>query len=353
MVKAMRAVGFPGRRKDIKRFLVISTTGAGDTLMGVPAIRALKETYPDCHVGVLANPAGAELLRGNPAIDDIHIFRRGIKGFIGLPFLIYSLWANKFSSAFILHSSDRTVWLLAFLSGANTIVGTDLDNRGLDSILTNVIPHPDVHGIEMRLKIVETAGATTTNKEIDMFLNDADLSEAESFLNSSGMKQNDMIIGIHPGAKDAFKCWPSERFIEAGNQLKIKYNSKIIITGGPGESRLADSVCKGIKGSVSAAGKLSVRGTAALIKMMNLYVSNDTGPMHMAFAVKTPTVALFAPTDSRLSGPHLARNAVAIQRPATCSPCLWKKCPSPRCMDQITVDDVIRASEYLLNRSAE
>ena len=96
-----------------------------------------------------------------------------------------------------------------------------------------------------------------------------------------------------------------------------------------------------------------MRETAALIEKMNIFITNDTGPMHIAFALKTPTVALFSPTDPGICGPYRDEKPIVIEKPKTCTPCIGKKCDQPICMEQITVEEVIEAAESLFKNQGK
>lgn len=333
------------------RFLILSTTGIGDTLWGTPAIRALRKTFPDGHISVLTNLSGFEVLRWNPDINELFIFRRGLRWYFSLPELSTQLRRRNIDTVFIFHASDRIIWPLCFFTGASEIVGIEGQNKGLDFILTKAIKLQDnIHGIETRLRLVKQVGAETASQAISIYLTDREREEAVRFMESNGIKENSSIIGFQPGAQKPFKCWPQENFIEAGNILVKSLGCKIIVTGDSSERELADKIASGIKGAVPAAGKLSIRETAAIIEKMNLFITNDTGPMHIAFALKTPTIALFSPTDPRLCGPHHADRVAIISKPITCNPCTGKKCLNPVCMGQIEVKEVVESAKVMLRR---
>lgn len=330
------------------RFLIVSTTGIGDTLWGTPAIRALKEAYPEGFIGILTTEIGAELLRGNPHIDRFFIFRRGFR-FFSLLNLLKELKQERFDIAFIFHASDRIIWPLIFFTGAFQIIGIIGQNKGLDFILTRAIEQEDVHGAEMRLRLTREVGVSCkTDFDLAIYLLEEEKRKASKFFESLCFDGDSLIIGLHPGAQKPFKCWPAERFIEIGRRLVELADCKVVVTGSRKEQKLCDYVASQITGAVSVAGMITLRETASIIEKMQLFITNDTGPMHMAFALGTPTVALFCPTDPGLCGPYNAKDVVIIKKPLTCDPCIGKKCLTPLCMEQITVEEVVEGARFLL-----
>src|SRR5262249_33690576 len=147
------------------------------------------------------------------------------------------------------------------------------------------------------------------------------------------------LIALHPGAKDGFKQWPAAHFVELGNRLVRSLGCRIIVTGTPQEKSLVESISSQIDRAIPAT-DLPLLSAAALIKKMDLMISNDTGPMHIAFATRTPTIGIFAPTDPKLCGPYFVENALTVAKKPTCSPCLKKKCGEPFCLLQIGVQEV-------------
>ena len=330
------------------RFLVVSATGIGDTLWGTPAIQALKDTFPQSYLGVLVSPLGFETLKNNPNIDEFFIFRRGFKGIWSLPFLFGKLRKRKIATVFIFHSSDRVLWPLSYFAGPSDIIGIEGENKGLDFILTKAVPNPQtIHGIEKRLQLVQEVGASTLQRNINVFLTDQDRQIADQFLKKHGIDPHSPIIGIHPGAQKPFKCWPAKNFIEVGNTLQSKVGGRVVITGDDREKDLAGEIANRVKDSVSAARRLPLRGTAALIEKMKIFITNDTGPMHLALALNIPTVALFSPTNPQICGPYGNKKSIAIEKPKACFPCIGKNCKNPICMEQISPEEVIAAAERL------
>lgn len=336
------------------RFLVVSTTGIGDTLWGTPAIRVLKETSPNCYIGVLTTETGAELLKDNPYIDDIFLFKRGLRLFFLLR-LLKKLRQQRFHCAFIFHTSDRIILPLVFFAEVPLIIGITGQNKGLDFILTEAIPQEDLHGVEMRLRLLQEIGVFCGNSlyRPALYLSYDDRRYASAFLKDIGFDKNSLVIGFHPGAQKPFKCWPAERFIETGKRLVKEFDCSIILTGSQDEKELCEKIATQIEGAISIAGKTTLRRTAAIIEKMQLFITNDTGPMHIAFALGTPTIALFCPTDPRLCGPYKVEDAIVLKKPVTCDPCIGKNCLIPTCMDQITVEEVLTAIKEFMHKVSQ
>lgn len=347
-----RKSGFPKNKEPgakPSRFLIVSTTGIGDTLWGTPAIRAIKETYPDCSISVLTTSLGAELLKGNPWIDRVFVFKRGLRVFL-LWKLLKKLMRERPDIAFIFHASDRIIWPLVFFTGTPQIMGIIGQNKGLDFILTKTIKQEAIHGAELRLRLVREAGVSFDNTlKPTLYLSEEERRQAFDLLkNITGFDRSTLIIGLHPGAQKPYKCWPAERFVETGKRLVKDTDCRIVVTGSKAERGLCEYIASRIDGAVSIAGKTSLRETAAIIERMSLFITNDTGPMHMAFALGIPTVALFCPTDPELCGPYNFKDAVIIKKPIICKPCTGKACLIPVCMEQITVEEVITATKRLI-----
>ena len=331
--------------------LVVNTTGVGDTLWATPSLRCLKNSLPDAYIGMLTNRAGAEVLKGNPDVSEIFVFQKGFKGFFSVPKLLGSLRSRRFDIVFIFHASDRLIWPLCHFTGAPEVVAFPGQSKGLDFFATRFYAAPEgVHRAEARLGMLRSMGIKGLPGPLAIFLADEEQEEMRLFRKEL-VKDSSMLVGLHPGAQKPFKCWSAQNFIETGKRLTQRTGCRCVITGGPGEERLADAIASGIDGAVSVAGKLGLRQTAALIAGMNLFITNDTGPMHIAFAFKTPTIALFSPTDPRLCGPWHTEKAEVIEKPKVCNPCMEKKCYNPVCMGQITVEEVLVRAELLLRNN--
>ncbi len=385
-----------------KRFLILSTTGLGDTLWATPALRTLRERFPTSYIGILTSPTGKALLQHHRRIDEIFVVKDPV-----LPslFSLYrKLKQKKITHVLSFHTSQRAILPLACIIGAQEVIGCYGINKGLDFLLTQPLDTRGVHEIQRRLAIVAQVGAHTIDSSMELFVSPDDERLASNFLEGLHIPPHLPLVAIHPGAKDGFKQWPPSHFIELGARLVHNLGCKIIVTGTPSEKALVDSISSQIEGAISCT-HLPLLATAALIKQMDLMIANDTGPMHLAFAQKTPTIALFTPTDPRLCGPYLVDSALppdhknlyhfdrvkaarlrfpqvgpmfanmdplagtqprepsrgqngkdfrgralVIAKKRTCTPCLGKKCQEPFCLLQIGVQEVYDAAIKLLDK---
>ena len=290
----------------------------------------------------LAGKIGKELLDHNPHLDEFFL--------IDTPWwqLVSTLKKKQIDTALVFHTSQRMVLPLCFLIGASKIVGTKGLHKGLDHLLTTALEQKPLHEIARRLEIV--GGPPVPDPLLELFIDQVDRDAAEQFLAKHALPSYIPLIGIHPGAKDKFKQWHPSCFVKLGNELREHLGAQILVTGNASEKALATEIASKIPGAIPVAGELKVRPLAALIKKMGLFIANDTGPMHIAFAMRTPTIALFGPTDPKLCGPYFATTASVIRKAPTCAPCLRKSCREPFCLLQISPREVYDAALTLYYR---
>jgi len=321
------------------RFLIISTTGLGDTLWATPALRALRESRPHAYIGVLTTEVRKEIFDHNPHLDELFSLRRSI--FLSLLRLLPLLRKRKIHTILIFHASQRLIFLFASLLGAERIVGSTHGNKELDSLLTDKIEEGEIHEIERRLSLVCHLGCSPNHsKKMELFPSSKDE------VKIAGPSQR--VIGLHPGAHDRFKQWPSAHFIELGRRLQQITDCQIIVTGNQRERELVTRIASAIPHAIPFCEDPSVLKLASLLKQLSLYITNDTGALHVASAMETPTIALFAPTHSGRCGPYFNPRVKVIQKNPVCFPCLKKQCQEPFCMLQISPLEVFHLGMELL-----
>ncbi|MDI6744876.1 MAG: glycosyltransferase family 9 protein [Thermodesulfovibrionales bacterium] len=345
---------FDGRQTDLKYFdpeavkniLVVSSTAIGDTLLSTPAIRAVRERYPQARIVTHFNIKNMELFENNPHIDEIIPYHGGYKKFFQT---IMNLRKHKFDLVLIFHGNEPQATPMAYFSGARFIikVPTTSEYGFLLSNKNHTLRREDlIHGVEQRLKAAELADCRISDKRMILPIEKDGESAVNKFLESSRIIGADSIIGFQAGASTLSRMWFPDRFIELGRRLINSYPElKIIITGSPQEyeycRKIADAI--GEKAIVSA-GEIPLKYMPSLLRRFRVLVSGDTGIMHMSIAVGTPVIALFAVADAKKSGPYYdMEKHTVIQKERTCEPCVSKKCKYQKCMENISINEVFDA----------
>jgi ADP-heptose:LPS heptosyltransferase len=303
-------------------FLIVSTTGLGDTLWATPAISALKRAYPKSNISLLTHKMGRDLLSNHPNVDQIFtIDESKIR-------LLKSL-KNRFEVILLFHASQR--WLFPFcrLLSPQFFIGTKGQNKGLDSLFSHLCPWQKPHEIDRRLEQLIPLGIQSEERQLLYQCSEKEKKEAEKTL----PQKRGFFVALHPGAKDGFKCWPLELFMALAEKIEKELEATVFI------SRSASDPFHPSMEKYTILTPSSIRELAAYYSHMDLLVTNDTGPMHLMSALNRPLIALFGPTDPSICGPTSAHSQI-IKVPVTCTPCRRRKCQDPFCMRQIGVVDL-------------
>lgn len=330
----------------IKRILAVSSTAIGDTLLSTPGFRSLRLAYPGARICLLVNAAYTKLFTTNPDVDELIPYHGGYRRFFRLAL---ALRRRHFDLAVIFHGNEPQATPLAYLSGAPFRFKLPNDSR-FRFLLTNrekVGRWEDLgHGIDQRLAVAALAGGAPTDRHMTLPVRPEDKAAVERLLTEAGVVTGAPLIGFQTGASTVSRRWAPENFAELGRRLLAAYPAaRIVLTGSPAERALAEEVAAQIDSPRVwvAAGQVPLELLPAFFSRLGTLVTGDTGPMHLAVAVSTPVVALFAVSDWRRSGPgHDLERHVVIQKWRTCDPCLSKRCPyaRPLCMANISVDEV-------------
>jgi len=331
-----------------KRILIVNVNWLGDVLFSTAAIRTIRYAFPESFIACVIPPRCLPVLEGNTHLDEVIVFdeQKTHKGLMGkLRFLRY-LRRKRFDAAYLLHRSfSRT--LLVALAGIRERIGYVTAKR--QWLLTKKIIPPDirrVHRIDYYLGVVAGAGIEVKDRFTEFFVRDEDIRAVEAFLSGHGIREDDALIGINPGGNWGPKRWPKENFAALAARLEAAGAGRVIVTGGPNDTGLAEYIASGMKSApVNACGKLTLKQFGVLAHILNIFITADSGPLHIANAVGCRRIiALFGPTDPAITGPYPSDTTVIIQKTTGCAvPCYTVDCKDNRCMKAITVDDVMDA----------
>ncbi len=342
--------------KTCKNLLVRGVNWIGDAVMTMPALRALRKELPDTKISLLVKPWVAPLFEKNPFIDDIILYEDKYNGISG-KFRLSSVLKTKSFCSSILFQNAFDAALIAFLSGIPQRIGYNRDWRGF--LLTDSIPFNNddrkMHHIEYYLNILRQAGIDAEFSLPYIYLSLNERISARNIM--KGLKRP--VIGINPGASyGSTKRWQPEKFAEVSRKIISDLDGSVVIFGGQSETGIAEEITSksqisNLKSQIlNKAGKTSLRELSALISECDVFLTNDSGPMHIGYAVRTPMVSVFGSTDPELTGPVGIGNTV-IRKNTDCSPCFKRTCDRNKmdCMDAITSDEVFDAIECFIPKN--
>ncbi len=341
--------------------LVVSTTGLGDTLLSTPTLAALRELFPGASIKGMVRDRHVSLLANNPDINGLIPLK---KGWIGFYKALKQFKKFHFDIAVFLHVSDPRPVTLCVLAGIPRIVGVSPQPNFYRFFSQSIEIQSKRHAIDQRMAILQRMFPNKTKwpQRMTLPLNTDATTQVQNHLHQliSGHHCTDLLIGFQPGASRLYKMWPAERFIDLGRRLLNK-NPKLvlIIFGSSHETPLCRAIKNGIgikNRVISLAGTLKLKELPHYIKNLRCLVTNDTGPMHVAVAVKTPTVSLFVPTHASITGPRQdPQKHIAISKKPPCgNNCTEKRCTTNiECMRLIPVHEVFIAVQDLLDRCGQ
>ncbi len=366
--------------KKPKNILVISLQGIGDLLLTTPLLHTLKSEISPVKVSVLTFDNNKAILNGNPDIEEVITFNsKDSNNPWSIIRLLTYLRRNKYDLSIGAYPCGLRSAFMGYASGAKERLGQGLSIfRNYRWLFTKQINTKEVkHAVLINLDFLDLLGIRTNplNAKVVLNLSDEEMNDASCFLESQGAGRGDLIVAIHVGGgKPAveYKSWPIERFSKVADILTEKCGAKIVFIGGSSDIGPVDIAARAMTNKpVIAAGKLSLKSTAALLKKSKLLISNNSGPMHIAAAIGTPTVSISGPVDPRIHGPW-GDGHIVLQSELDCSPCYYPffrdtleetklrnkwsgkkfECMTGdyRCLSSITVEDVAGAAKKILER---
>lgn len=329
-----------------KRILIFNVNWLGDVLFSTAAIRNIKRNFPDSYIACIIPSRCEPVLKGNPHLDEILIFdEKSIhKNALEKLKFVKLLMSKKFDMVFLLHRSFSRA-LICRLAGIPQRIGHHTKKRAF--LLTKSIMPPErdsMHRIDYYLHIIENAGLKIEDKHTEFFISQQDKESVDNFLNAHAVAKNDFLTGINPGGNWLAKRWPKEYWAQLADKLISEFGFKVVITGSSSDIALVKSIHKLMKEkAIVAAAELNIKQLGALCERLDLFITADTGPLHIANAVGTKKIiALFGPTHPDITGPMPMTDVSILRKDVHCKiPCYIVSCLDNRCMKAIKPDDVL------------
>jgi heptosyltransferase II len=335
------------------KILIRATNWLGDAVMSLPAIRAVRAGFPEAEIVVLARPWVADLYEGERSIDRVIRYepKPGFRDFLAKWRAARALRREKFDCAILLQNAFEAA-AIVWLAGIPRRFGYDRDGRR--ALLTDPIRvpkpgeiprHERFYYLEM-LRRASVILKMPASEDIRLDMLKADYGQRNIV---------PPVVGVSPGAAyGSAKRWLPERFAEAAVDVARSLGGSVVIFGSAGERELCGRVANLVhQAGVSAhnlAGETTLKEFIGLVAACRVFLTNDSGAMHIASACGVPTVAVFGATDDSTTGPTgpLAR---VVREPVECSPCLLRECPiDHRCMSRVTSGRVVEVALELVNR---
>ncbi|MGD2279147.1 MAG: lipopolysaccharide heptosyltransferase II [Candidatus Omnitrophota bacterium] len=340
-----------------KKILIARTDRLGDVVLSTPVIRFMRKQFPDAYIAFMVRPESRDVVENNPDLNEVIIYDKygSQRSFLGTVKFALSLRKKKFDLAIALHPTNRA-HILLFLAGIPVRIGYD---RKMGFLLTKKTLHfkhkGDKHEVDYNFDLLKHSGFDIENADRRpyMITTDNDKRLVDSVQKSFNIGGN--IIAVHAGASCPSKRWPPERFAQVADELSEKYRSDIVLVGGSETEEYSKKVASAMTHKViDLTGMLLVGELAELLSRSRIFISNDSGPVHVSAAVATPVVVIFGRKDPGLSpkrwGP-LGDRDIVLHKDVGCRKCLAHICDKNfKCLEAVSAREVIEAASEILDK---
>ena len=341
-----------------EKILLVQTSFLGDLVLTTPLLVEIRRRFPRALISVLCRRELKDVLASDPEIHEVIAYdKRGPRGgWTGLWRMAQELRARGFDTALSVHKSLRTA-LLLFFAGIPLRVGF---RQSAGWFLYHLRPRraAALHDVERSLSLLSAVeiDPRTAKPALRVEVSAQARADVERIFRACGIRGDGLIFGVNPGSVWATKRWTPEGYAELIRRLRGNYGGEVVLFGGPDDREVVDRILDlSNHGGTSLVEKIGLRELAAAIERCRVFITNDSGPMHIAVARGVPTAAIFCATTPALGFYPYSSNAVVIEKALSCRPCAphgGLRCPlgTEDCMRQISADDVMRGVAMLLKR---
>lgn len=342
--------------------LIVKLSAIGDVIHALPSLSALRRRYPDAHITWVVEEAASDLILGHPDLNRVIVSRRKR--------WVRDLPGNRRGTAwkemrqFFRELRDRPYDLvidfhglfksaaIVFFSGGRRKLGYD-SMQELSGLFYNEKIPEDMrrHAVDRYLDFARYLGADAGVPQFVIPSDEENRVRAGNLLQEAGIGSGKGFVAVSPQALWETKLWADDKFARLCDRIVLGLKRPVVFTGSDVEA-VARIQALMTAPSVSLAGRTTLRDLACVYRVAALLVTTDSGPMHLAAALKTPVVALFGPTDPGRTGPY-GDGHVILRREMPCSPCFAKQCETRRCMMEISADEVFEAVREKLSENGE
>jgi heptosyltransferase-1 len=345
---------------------MVRLSAIGDVVNTLHSLSALRSRYPEAYIAWLVEDKARAVLDGHPYVDEIFVFESKTlqKNFTGIHTFpvaledslsfVRVLRARRFDFSLDFQGNLKS-GILIRLANARIRIGYDRRSTKEMNFLFNnhhvLLKNPRIHRVERHFSLLTALGIMMDTIPDPVFpLPEAVQEFADEYLrrvNPDGLP----VIILHPGTSEfgTIKRWPAPFFGRLADMLLSRYRAIVLVTYGPGEEPRAGAVVNSCGHHLYMPATGSLSQLAGLIRKASLFIAADTGPVHIAAAMKVPVVALFGPKDPVIYGPYSTPREI-IQPPLPCQPCGRRSCDDPACMTAISPEEVFEGAVRLIER---
>lgn len=339
-----------------RRVCLIKPSALGDVCNATPSFSALRALWPDAHFSWVVNSNLRGLVDGLPGLDEVIPFeRRQLRptpgGIASMARFARELRRRRFDLAIDLQGLLRS-GLMAMATGAPIRVGLGNAREGATAFYTHRVPMPadPTHAVDRLLLVASAFGADIDEPRFLVAMTDADRLWAESALRDVPGPR----LGLNLGARWATKRWPPEKFAEIGRRAADHFGAGLVALGAPEDRPLIEALARTLAPTpvLDLSGRTTLPQLAAVSAGLDLLVSNDTGPLHLAVSSGTRTVGIYTCTNPEENGPY-GPGAVAVRTKVACAGSYLQTCPTMHCMDELSIERVWRTVAWQLKTVSE
>ncbi len=352
-------------KKNIKKILIFEGGGIGDLLRIFPAIDVLIDNFPDAFISIVVAKTSKGALDLYPRRNFLfEIFDYDIngshRGILKKLLLVFSLRKRRYDMIYVPTRGEgmREISLMAFLTGIPSRIG--FKDNGAGSLNTVSIDFQrDVPILQQNLALLKRCNLSIKEKDIKIMIPKEDIAFAEELL--AGVNSFPLTV-IHPSAswQGKYRIWNIEKYIELINELLKEYKGTVILIGSKDEKEIGNKISSHVEETslINMIGKTTIPQTAAIIKNSQLFIGNDSGPLHIALALKIPsTIAIFGPTSHlQVLSSGYRDTCIVVRKDLECTPCYVHQnnyvpsCKDIKCLDGITVSQLMNAAREIITR---
>jgi lipopolysaccharide heptosyltransferase II len=336
-------------KENINRILLIKLRAIGDVVMSTVVIENLAKAFPNAHIDFITEPFCRDVVRDHPRLNQIiTIDKKKMQNFSWIEKIktqnrfFSHLKAQKYDLVFDFFGNPRSA-ILTLFSSARWRVGYDYRIRKWAYNVVVPSRAKELHEVDWHLDALHALEIPVVYRKPDFTLEPHALDFAGQFWTEEKLDGN-LVIGLNFSGGWPAKRWPLERFAVLADRLVEAWNADILWIWGPGEKHQAEKCLKLMRSPSRLLPETNLKQLGALMQRMNMIISTDSGPMHIAAAVNTPTVGLFGPTQPEHQGPYGDKHIVVKYDSLACLGCNRLRCPHTSCMKWLTVDRVFAAA---------